>query len=149
MVTLNQFAGKFTVPANLQANANKTVSILNEIFAKFPGRFRFTSGYRSPAHNAAVGGVPTSYHIQALAGDFVPNNGVYFQSEINGVNAIAAKYGYEVLIHNAGSGKHYHIEPLPQKKNESFQAIAGVNETKGNNTVYLIGGLLVLYLLTS
>lgn len=31
--------------------------------------FRITSGYRSPEHNAAVGGSPTSSHITGLAAD--------------------------------------------------------------------------------
>ncbi len=116
MVSITQFGGSENVPSALQANANKTISILNEIFSAFPGKFRFTSGYRSPARNAAVGGVPTSYHVRALAGDFVPVSGVYLQSEINGVRAIAAKFGYEVIIHSVKSGKHYHIEPMPKKK---------------------------------
>jgi uncharacterized protein YcbK (DUF882 family) len=29
------------------------------------------SGYRSPAHNTAVGGVPTSFHLKGLAADIV------------------------------------------------------------------------------
>lgn len=116
MVSIIQFGGSEKVPSALQPNANQTISILNEIFTAFPGRFRFTSGYRSPAHNASVGGVPTSYHVKALAGDFVPVSGVYLNSEMAGVRAIAAKYGYEVIIHNVGSGKHYHIEPMPKKK---------------------------------
>lgn len=32
---------------------------------------RLTSGYRSPEHNAAVGGAPDSDHPNGLAGDFV------------------------------------------------------------------------------
>lgn len=30
-----------------------------------------TSGYRCPAHNAAVGGAPQSYHMKCMALDFV------------------------------------------------------------------------------
>jgi len=36
------------------------------------GDLRVTSGYRSPAVNAAVGGVPSSLHLQARAVDVVP-----------------------------------------------------------------------------
>lgn len=114
-ISIQNFS-KERIPAALVANAEKTITILNQIFAAFPGRFRFTSGYRSPEKNRAVGGVPTSYHVKALAGDFVPVNGKYLESEIAGVKAIAAKSGYEVIIHNVGSGKHYHIEPMPGKR---------------------------------
>lgn len=114
MITLQNFSSE-KIPADLIGAANKTVSILNEIFSAFPGRFRFTSGYRSPAKNRAVGGVANSYHVKASAGDFVPVNGVYAENEIKGVKAICAKYGYEVIIHSVNSGKHYHIEPAPGK----------------------------------
>ncbi len=30
-----------------------------------------TSGYRTPAHNKAVGGAPNSYHVKGRAADFV------------------------------------------------------------------------------
>jgi hypothetical protein len=114
MITLSTFGNGAKVPANLQANANVTIAVLSAIFAAFPNKFRFTSGYRTPEHNKAVGGVPDSYHIQALAGDFVPLDGS-FDRYIAGVTSIAAKYGYEVIKHNVGSGWHFHIEPMPKK----------------------------------
>lgn len=36
------------------------------------GRLRVNSGYRSPRVNAAVGGVPTSQHVDGTAADVVP-----------------------------------------------------------------------------
>lgn len=100
----------------MHANANKTISIVNEIFASIPqAKFRFTSGYRGAVRNAAVGGVSNSYHLTALAADFVPDNGNAKQYEAQ-VKAIAAKHGYEVLYHTVNSGLHFHIEPMPQKK---------------------------------
>lgn len=113
MVTLAQFGN---VPASLGGNAAATISILNEIFAAFPGRFRFTSGYRTPAQNAAANGVANSFHVQALAGDFVPIDGKYPAGEKEAIAAIVAKYGGEVIKHDAGSGLHYHIEPNNAQK---------------------------------
>ncbi len=115
MITLAQFGGAEKIPAALISNANQTIVILNEIFAAFPNTFRFTSGYRSAARNKAAGGVPTSYHIKALAGDFVPvaGNPNLYKAK---VSEIAAKHGYEVLYHNVGSGLHFHIEPVGKKK---------------------------------
>lgn len=108
MITLSQFGN---VPPNLAANARATVAVVNEIFAAFPGRFRFTSGYRTPQRNAAVNGAPNSFHVRALAADFVPVDGRYPAAEVAGVKSIVERYGGEVIIHNAGSGLHYHIEP--------------------------------------
>ncbi len=115
-ISLKQFGGSETIPAALVANSQQTVAIINEIFAAMPdARFDFTSGYRSPAHNKAVGGVGNSYHITGLAGDFVPRagNAKNYKSR---VKAICAKYGYEVLDHTVNSGLHFHIEPMPGKK---------------------------------
>lgn len=116
MVTFKDFGGSEIVPPNLQQNALSTLKIVNEIFAALPlAHFRFTSGYRSPAHNKAVGGVSNSYHLTALAADFVPVVGSWKQYDAQ-VKAIAAKYGYEVLYHTVKSGLHFHIEPKPKRK---------------------------------
>lgn len=90
-----------------------TMSIIAEIFAAFPGRFRFTSGWRTVAQNQAVGGVPNSYHVTGKAADFVAINGQYPTDERERIRSIVASHGYELLFHNVGSGYHYHIEPAP------------------------------------
>ncbi len=90
------------------------MAILAEIFAAFPGRFRFTSGCRTPAQNAAANGVANSFHLTTRgcqAADFVPINGRFGDQEA--IGAIVARHGYEVLVHDRGSGMHYHIEPAP------------------------------------
>lgn len=50
----------------LDKNRRKILAILKR---QWPG-VRMTSGYRNAAVNAAVGGVPTSYHQRGLAMDF-------------------------------------------------------------------------------
>lgn len=70
-----------------------------------------TSGYRSPAKNRAVGGVPTSFHMKTdamgkpLARDSVPPPGVSM-----------AAYARELQRLNPGAkvineGDHVHLEP--------------------------------------
>ena len=119
MISIATFGKNEKIPSNLQANANLTIAVVNEIFAQIPeAKFRFTSGYRSPARNKAVGGVPNSYHLTALAADFVPTAGTAKQYEAR-VKAICAKYGFEVLYHSVTSGLHFHIEPAPKKKTTS------------------------------
>ena len=68
-----------------------------------------SSSYRSPAQNAAVGGVPNSSHTRGTpsnpgAFDFVPPSGGmqgFVGSNISGVA--------ENMIHDVGSGLHNHV----------------------------------------
>ena len=141
MVNLSQFG---SVPGNLVSNSNYTISILNEIYAAFPSNyFRFTSGYRSPQQNAAANGVSDSYHLEALAGDFVPNSGKFPTSDKVTIEKILSKYGYELVIHNVGSGLHYHIEPAP-----GWSGISNANNNSiSNETVFALGLLAIILLI--
>lgn len=117
-----------------------TMAIVAEIFAAFPGRFRFTSGRRTVAQNAAVGGVEGSYHVKGQAADFVAINGRYPPGEKEAIGEIVARHGYEVIFHDAGSGDHYHIEPAP--------GFTGANVPSGSSKILLYGlGFVVLFLL--
>ena len=49
----------------------KLVDYLEKIRAHFGKPVRITSGYRSPAYNAKVGGVKNSYHVKGMAADIV------------------------------------------------------------------------------
>ena len=62
-------------PPHLQENAKNLVDNLNKLQAFFYNidpsyTIQITSTYRSPEHNAEVGGVTNSYHLQARAVDF-------------------------------------------------------------------------------
>jgi uncharacterized protein YcbK (DUF882 family) len=60
------FALSETVLRNIQALANNLQVLRDEV--KKP--IKITSGYRSPEHNAKVGGVKSSRHITGEAADF-------------------------------------------------------------------------------
>ena len=47
------------------------IDYLQQIRAHFGKPVRITSGYRSPAYNAKVGGVKNSYHMKGMAADIV------------------------------------------------------------------------------
>ena len=66
-----------------------------------------SSSYRTPEHNAEVGGVPNSYHTKGLAFDFSGSN-----SQMEAAKAWANRHPemfQEVLVHDAGSGMHLHL----------------------------------------
>jgi zinc D-Ala-D-Ala carboxypeptidase len=53
------------------ANLTRLAVVLEQVRALLGGKaMHINSGYRSPAVNAAVGGVPTSAHVDGLAADF-------------------------------------------------------------------------------
>ncbi len=75
------------------------------------GGLTTTSGYRDPDHNAAVGGVPNSYHTKkdsdgvGRAMDFSGSA----EAMQKGAEWARAHGATEALIHNAGSGQHLHV----------------------------------------
>lgn len=70
-----------------------------------------TSWYRTPAHNAAVGGIATSPHSEGFGVDVVYD----FPGQGGGVrDALADELGLE-LIHE---GDHDHIQPLGWSRGE-------------------------------
>lgn len=69
-----------------------------------------TSGYRTPAHNVEVGGVPNSYHTKGSpsnpqAYDFTPKAGESMDQLA--VRVRAAYPGFDVI----NEGNHIHVEP--------------------------------------
>lgn len=60
-----------SVPTSLQPNVRKlAIEVLQPVRDIWGRPIRITSGYRSPELNKAVGGSPTSQHLQGAAADF-------------------------------------------------------------------------------
>ncbi|HEY4371797.1 MAG TPA: D-Ala-D-Ala carboxypeptidase family metallohydrolase [Burkholderiales bacterium] len=77
---------------------------LEEVQALLGAPLTINSGYRSPALNAAVGGVPRSLHAQGLAVDFVCPG---FGAPLEIARAIAASaIVYDQIIHEFGRWVH-------------------------------------------
>lgn len=68
-----------------------------------------TSGRRSVARNAAVGGNPASKHVLGMARDFVAGT----QGELEEIAEAAAAVGLWFKVHDVGSGDHVHTQGLP------------------------------------
>lgn len=77
-----------------------------QLAANFPGT-QVSSLYRTPEHNAEVGGVANSQHMRGTAGDFVVP-----QAEQAQFIARAKALGYEVIP----EGDHVHVELPPGRQ---------------------------------
>lgn len=58
------------IDESLEGNLEKLLTALNRFRAVWGKPMIVTSGYRSPAHNALVGGAKRSNHMKCLAADF-------------------------------------------------------------------------------
>jgi zinc D-Ala-D-Ala carboxypeptidase len=96
------------LPEHLE-NLKRLAALLEEIRALLNAPIKVNSAYRSPAVNAAVGGVPNSRHALGLAADIVcPTYG----SPLQVARAIdAAGLGYDQLIHEFGRWVHVGLSP--------------------------------------
>jgi hypothetical protein len=66
--SLGAYLKPTTVPRGIENLDPKVQQYARDVSAAFPG-VKFTSGYRSPAVNAAVGGAPNSEHMRRIALD--------------------------------------------------------------------------------
>jgi uncharacterized protein YcbK (DUF882 family) len=72
---LREFSSKDGQPSPYpQVVKQALLDLCNEIRVAFGKPILVNSGYRSPEHNAAVGGVKNSYHVQGLAADLRPKD---------------------------------------------------------------------------
>jgi len=69
-----------------------------------------TSGYRSPEHNADVGGSALSKHPMGMARDYGAAN----QDGLDRAAKVALELGFWVVVHDVGSGDHLHLQGLPK-----------------------------------
>lgn len=89
--------GKMTALDGITIDS-KVAPEVQQVLKLFPG-LRPTSGYRSPTHNAQVGGAENSDHLRGDAVDFGGNP-----------QALAALYRY-------AQGRYPYVEPMAQAKN--------------------------------
>lgn len=69
---------------------------------------QLTSGYRTPEHNASVGGVEGSKHTTGEALDIYLGDNLSKEQQAALKGAFSSSFG-EVLFHDAGSGYHLHL----------------------------------------
>lgn len=90
------------------SGSRDTVGIWNYLASRF--NLRKTSGYRSPAHNAAVGGVANSSHTRGTPSRPGAIDLVGPMGAMQAASRYAARFKpIENMIHDAGSGLHLHL----------------------------------------
>ncbi len=117
------------------------VPSLAQIPAMFPGA-TVTSGLRSPQHNAAVGGVPTSWHMQGTADapgaiDMTPPPGVGIPDFTGQVQT--ALPDARVI----GEPDHVHVQP--NRKNTGALPLPAALQTPGSPAGWAVGASKPLY----
>lgn len=87
------------------------IVMLNAIRSRYGKPIVVNSGYRSPEHNAAVGGVKNSYHTLGLAADIRPLN--ENRSDLTELQAICDEMNprggvgfYDTFVHVDVRGEH-------------------------------------------
>ncbi|HEX8396359.1 MAG TPA: D-Ala-D-Ala carboxypeptidase family metallohydrolase [Pyrinomonadaceae bacterium] len=112
MYTIEQYRAGLNLTPEARLNAQITVNFINDVFQSLPGMLRISSTVRTPAKNRAVGGVENSKHLvsRALAVDFVPMDGKFTGELKNALQAVCNRHRFELIVHNVGSGLHYHCE---------------------------------------
>lgn len=74
MITSETYFGKETVDAKTATQAQDLLAKVNSFLEHVPGEHKMTSGYRSPEHNAKIGGAKLSNHMTGNAVDIYDPN---------------------------------------------------------------------------
>jgi hypothetical protein len=106
-----------TPPADVLQHLKDMCERLEEVRTLLGAPITISSGYRSPALNAAIGGAANSAHRLGYAVDFIcpgfgPPLAVCQEIEKSGLN-------YDQLIHEYGTWTHLSFEP--QSRRESLR----------------------------
>jgi hypothetical protein len=101
-------------PPALLPNLRRLARGLDAVRLLLGHPLEITSGYRSPALNALVGGVPRSQHAQGLAADFTCAG---FGPPLEVARAIrASSIVYDQLIYEFEDWIHLSFSPAPRRR---------------------------------
>lgn len=119
-----------SIPKHLMPNAMRIAMLMEQVRSILGNNIIIVNSmYRSPAVNKAVGGARTSYHLKALACDFVcPSFGTPYQvaKAIEASNIIYDQLIYEgtwVHIGLADENKKPRMQVMTMRKGKYFNGI--------------------------
>lgn len=103
-------------PDHLLDNLRRTAEGL-QIIRNFLGvPLTINSGYRCPAVNAAIGGAPTSQHLEAKAADFVAPLYGTPEAIARALEPKMAEFGIDQLIFEFGRWVHVSFSDAPRNR---------------------------------
>lgn len=118
----------------LTALVENVIDPLRDVF----GPIRITSGYRSPALNAAVGGAPSSKHMIGEAADVEPVDPKYTTRDLFLYIVDKMKFD-QVIWEFGGAWVHVSWSFLGPQRNEVLDARLVTNEATGRKrTTYVV-----------
>ena len=112
-----------TPPPEVVANLRRLAKLLEKVRGVLKRPMRITSGYRSAALNARVGGSKTSAHLDGRAADFIcPAFGTPYAvaKKID-----AARLGFDQMIHEYGRWVHIAV---PRAKQRAVRELLSIFE---------------------
>lgn len=118
----------------LQQNLDKLLFAVNRLLTelvqknKLPKAFKcvVTSGYRSPAQNASIGGAKSSYHMRCMAVDLLDNDSQDLASIISSEPELLRKFGLfmehpDSTRSNSGNWVHLDIGQRTDRPSRIFK----------------------------
>jgi len=111
------------------AHLQSLAEALERVRALLGHPLHITSGYRSPALNAAVGGVATSAHSMGMAADFVVSS---MDTKDAGQIIAASDIDFDQLIRESSRGiLHLSVDPRMRRQVLTQAGPAGTPVTNG------------------
>ncbi|QUB42579.1 D-Ala-D-Ala carboxypeptidase family metallohydrolase [Porphyromonas sp. oral taxon 275] len=95
--------------ADVVAELHRLMDYLDSVRENYGAPIRVSSGYRSPALNAAVGGKPTSQHLKGQAADLVTD-------DLKKLGNVIRRFGgFDQLIYeHVGGARWIHVSIAPE-----------------------------------
>jgi hypothetical protein len=110
-----------TPPPDVVANLLRLAKMLEKVRALLKKPIHISSGYRSPALNARIGGSPKSAHMDGRAADFIcPEFGTPY---VVAKKIAAARLGYDQMIHEYGRWVHIAVPRVNERADRELLSI--------------------------
>ena len=110
-----------TPPPEVVANLRRLAKLMEKVRAVLKKPMRITSGYRSAALNARVGGSKTSAHMDGRAADFIcPAFGTPYAVA---KRIAAARLGFDQMIHEYGRWVHIAVPRASERAERELLSI--------------------------